>query len=206
MGHDGQVTLDPQIIDTAVMAGGLPARYLQTHRRYHTLVHIEYVLRRLDELSPDPADVTALRLAAWFHDAIYAPGRSDNEERSAFLAKDTLELVGAPPTLGTEVARLVLLTATHDPQRNDRPGTVLCDADLSVLGSAPDEYDSYTLAVREEYALVPDDAFRAGRAKILRQFLARPSLFHTSTGRERWEDAARANIERELAELEGREA
>jgi predicted metal-dependent HD superfamily phosphohydrolase len=197
------VSLDPQLLDTAVTAAGLPARYLQPHRRYHTLVHIEQVLRTVDELSPDLADVTALRLAAWFHDAIYAPGRSDNEERSAFLAKDTLELVGAPPALGAQVARLVLLTASHDPQPNDLPGALLCDADLSVLGSPADEYDSYASAIREEYELVPDDTFRAGRAKILDQFLARPYLFHTSNGRERWEDVARANIEREIAELKG---
>lgn len=195
--------LDQRLVDAAVTAAGLSARYSQTHRHYHTLIHVEHVLERVVELSTEPDDATALCAAAWFHDAIYAPGRSDNEERSAFLARETLELVGASPGLSTEVARLVTLTASHHPEPDDQAGAVMCDADLSILGSTPDEYAAYAAAIREEYSLVPDDAFRAGRARILRQLLGRPSLFHTSIGRERWEGYALANVRQEVFRLEG---
>ena len=62
-----------------------------------------------------------------------------------------------------------------------------------------DRYAEYVAAVRREYAHVPDRAFREGRAAILRDLLAKPHLFHTAYAREHWEDAARANVQRELA-------
>lgn len=191
------------LIDKAVTAAGLRARYSQAHRRYHTLGHVENVLLRIEELSPRHTDLLPIQLAAWFHDAIYAPSRDDNEERSAFLARDTLELVGASPALGTEVARLVILTASHDPTAQDMAGAVLSDADLSILGSSPDDYTRYATAVREEYAFIPDATFCVGRARILRTLLTRPSLYRTEIGQQRWEKTARLNIHREVGSLEG---
>jgi predicted metal-dependent HD superfamily phosphohydrolase len=99
------------------------------------------------------------------------------------------------------VARLVRLTATHDPIPGDRNGGLLTDADLCVLASPPDLYASYVAAVRREYAHVPDQAFAAGRAAVLNNLLSLPRLFHTPILRERWEDMARANILKELAGL-----
>jgi predicted metal-dependent HD superfamily phosphohydrolase len=52
--------------------------------------------------------------------------------------------------------------------------------------------------VRGEYAHVADDDFRAGRAAVLRDLLAKPQLFQTAYGRASWEVAARANVAREL--------
>ena len=79
---------------------------------------------------------------------------------------------------------------------------LLSDADLGILAAGADRYTAYVAAVRREYAHVPDDQFAAGRAAILRDLLAKPTLFHTAYAREHWEDAARANVARELAELE----
>ena len=81
-----------------------------------------------------------------------------------------------------EVARLVRLTVTHDPAAGDTNGEVLCDADLAILAAAPEEYAAYAAAVREEYGFVPDDAFRDGRAAVLRQLLGLPRLFRTPHG------------------------
>ncbi len=41
-----------RLLDAAVVAGGLGARYTQTHRAYHNLMHIEDVLLRIEELTP----------------------------------------------------------------------------------------------------------------------------------------------------------
>ena len=48
---------------------------------------------------------------------------------------------------------------------------------------------------------MPDDAFRAGRARILRGFLARPSVYSTPHFRNRYEQPARANLLRSLERL-----
>jgi predicted metal-dependent HD superfamily phosphohydrolase len=176
----------------------LDKRYGEPHRRYHTREHLTAVLDLVDELAADAADPGAVRLAAWFHDAVYDPERADNEERSARLAARMLADTDLPEATVGEVVRLVELTVTHAPEPGDRNGQVLCDADLAVLGADPDRYAAYAAAVREEYAFVPEDLFRAGRAEVLNSLLALPRLFHTDTARERYEQQARRNIETEL--------
>ena len=175
----------------------LEAAYADPGRGYHDRQHLTEVLTHVDALtSPDDPAREAVLLAAWFHDAVY-DGRGDDEERSAQLALSSL---GDSP-LAQEVARLVRLTATHRPADDDPAGQVLCDADLGILAADPARYASYVRGVRREYAHVPDSDFAAGRAAVLRDLLAKPTLFHTAPARERWEARARANVEAELARL-----
>ncbi|MEU9703482.1 hypothetical protein [Streptomyces sp. NPDC047981] len=181
----------------------LLARWSEPQRRYHTVDHLKAVLDRIDELPHEGGDMELIRLAAWFHDAVYRPDRSENEERSAVLAEKALTEAGLTPRRVTEVARLVRLTVTHDPADGDTDGEILCDADLAILATDEETYGGYVRTVREEFGFVPDDAFRQGRAAVLRQLLALPRLFRTPYGAAHWEARARANMERELAGLEG---
>jgi predicted metal-dependent HD superfamily phosphohydrolase len=174
-------------------------RYAEPHRRYHGVAHLRAVLDAVDDLAGHAADADAVRLAAWFHDAVYDPARDDNERASADLARARL---GGHPAAG-EVVRLVLLTAQHAPLPADRDGAVLCDADLAILAADPETYAAYAAAVRAEYAAVPDDAFRAGRARVLGDLLGHRWLFHTPAGRDRYESAARRNLRTELDLLGG---
>ncbi|WP_030173221.1 HD domain-containing protein [Spirillospora albida] len=176
----------------------LDARYGESHRRYHDRAHLAAVLDIVDELAGHAADADAVRLAAWFHDAVYDPQRADNEERSARLAVRMLADTDLAAATVDEVVRLVELTVGHAPGDDDRNGQVLCDADLAILGADPERYAAYAAAVREEYAFVPEEFFRAGRAQVLTGLLELPSLFHTPEARARFEDRARHNITTEL--------
>jgi predicted metal-dependent HD superfamily phosphohydrolase len=187
--------------DPVPYADRLLARWQEPQRRYHTLAHLVAVLDHVDTLERYAADADVVRLAAWFHDAVYLPDRSENEERSARLAERALPEAGVGREKTAEVARLVRLTVTHDPGEDDFDGQVLCDADLAVLASPPSAYAAYTAAVREEYHFVPNDAFRAGRSDVLRQLLALPRLFHTPFGQKHWEATARYNLRGELEML-----
>ncbi|MEU9226073.1 hypothetical protein AB0D40_17070 [Streptomyces massasporeus] len=187
--------------DPAPYADALLTRWQEPQRRYHTVEHLTAVLDRVDELERYARDPDVVRLAAWFHDAVYLPDRSENEERSARLAERALAEAGVPDAKTAEVARLVRLTVTHDPADDDPDGQVLCDADLAILASPPSAYAAYTTAVREEYHFVPSDAFREGRAAILRQLLDLPRLFRTPHGATAWEATARYNLTAELEML-----
>ncbi|MBQ1089105.1 hypothetical protein [Streptomyces sp. B93] len=187
--------------DPGPYAENLLARWSEPQRHYHTVAHLAAVLGHIDVLEEYAADPDVVRLAAWFHDAVYFPDRSENEERSARLAERALPEAGVSPEKTAEVARLVRLTVTHDPAADDADGQVLCDADLAILAAAPSAYAAYTAAVREEYGFVPNDAFREGRAAVLRQLLGLPRLFHTPYGAEHWEATARYNLTGELEML-----
>ncbi|MFC7649136.1 HD domain-containing protein [Streptosporangium lutulentum] len=100
----------------------LIARYGEPHRRYHTTAHLEAVLAHVDTLAEHAENPDLVRLAAWFHDAVYDPRRGDNEERSATLAERVLPELGLPAEAVATVARLVRLTVTHDPAAATRTG------------------------------------------------------------------------------------
>ena len=172
----------------------LLAAYGDPGRGYHDLTHLGEVLERLDELG---CTDDAVRLAAWFHDAVY-DGLGEDEERSAQWAEREL---GDDPGLAAEVGRLVRLTATHRPAPDDVAGQLLCDADLAILAAGPERYAAYVAGVRTEYAAVPEADFRAGRRAVLTALLAKEHLFDSSAARERWEAAARANLSAEIAAL-----
>ncbi|MHA7154331.1 DUF4031 domain-containing protein [Arthrobacter sp. TMN-50] len=178
----------------------LMVRWAETHRKYHTPSHLLDVLEALDVLF-SPADDDNLRrrvrLAAWFHDAVYEGSAGADERTSAALADELLAgLVPAPEA--AEVVRLILLTASHRPQPGDRAGDLLCDADLAVLGRPMRGYGQYVAAVRKEYSHVSDGDFAAGRADVVRRLLAMDPLFRTESAQLRWLDAARTNLTNEL--------
>ncbi|HEX6870519.1 MAG TPA: metal-dependent phosphohydrolase [Micromonosporaceae bacterium] len=179
----------------------LLARWQEPHRYYHTEHHLAAVLTVIDEHADWAHDPTAVRLAAWFHDAVYLPQRVDNEEASALLAEAWLPDLRLGGDLVAEVARLVRLTASHDPMPGDRNGGLLSDADLAILAAPAETYRWYSHAIRREYAHLPDAVFAGGRAAVLENLLSLPRLFHTPVLRDRFEDAARRNLSRELTAL-----
>ncbi|MGY1751906.1 HD domain-containing protein [Blastococcus sp. SYSU D01042] len=197
----------------AALAGGSPTSrtewaavvraWGEPHRRYHDLAHLAAVLGIVDRLADDAADPDAVRLAAWYHDVVYDPRRSDNEAVSAGRAKAGLRGL-VPDERIAEVERLVLLTAGHAVEPGDANGAVLCDADLAVLASPPEAYAAYASAVREEYAHVPDELFTAGRIAVLEQLLALPRLYRLPAVAGTWEPRARANVAAELSLLRDR--
>jgi len=186
-------------VSAASKAGDeLLSRWSEPHRHYHTVEHLDAVLSVIASHSDRAVDPDVVKLAAWFHDAVYDPLRVDNEEASALLAEAVLPRLSVPPERVAEVARLVRVTAGHDPLPGDRNGGLLVDADLAILAAAPETYRAYTIAIRREYAHLDDAQFATGRAGVLNNLLSLPRLFHTPVLRERWEDLARYNITAEL--------
>ena len=180
---------------------GLLSRHREPHRHYHTAHHVQDVLRYLDVLDPS-ADPT-LRLAGFYHDAVYdsplPPGSESNEERSAQLAEH--ELAGCDAELVKRVASLIRTTDGHRIVPVDGAGEFL-DADLSILGAEPRTYDRYAEQIRKEYVHVTKADYRVGRPIVLRRFLERDSLYFTPAAQSLWEAAARRNLARELQALE----
>ena len=183
-------------------------RWREPHRVYHSTLHLAVALDALDAVATEARvserTLWRARLALWFHDAVHDGVARQDEERSAELAAELLgPLAGTGVSTGDidEVARLVMVTADHDPAPDDVVGGLVSDADLAVLGGTPAVYTRYTRQVRAEYCDVPDALFRAGRAQVLRTLLDGGPLFRTAPGAARWEDAAEANLRDELAAL-----
>lgn len=195
------------------------AAYSSANRYYHNLTHIQQILIVINRLKSLATNHEAIALAAWFHDIVYNPKAQDNEQRSAEFAAAALTQMGLPlPTINI-VKQLILLTQTHqtsnldseftpnvnrksqiaNPQLIDRQ--ILLDADLSILGSNPQEYENYARAIRQEYSWLDDAAYRAGRKQVLINFLTREKIFSTLPIQASLENIARQNIQTEIKSL-----
>jgi predicted metal-dependent HD superfamily phosphohydrolase len=192
------------LIDDALKAE-LTKLYAAPDRHYHNLAHIEALLALAKRLQAEIADPNAVEAAIWFHDAIYDSRAKDNEARSAALAAERLAGPVEPERL-TKIVAMIEATATHQvPNLADatarHDAALLLDMDLSILGAPPADFDVYEEAVRQEYGWVPEDAWRAGRAAVLQNFLARQFIFHTAAFRSELEGQARENMARSVAAL-----
>src|SRR6266545_5632528 len=180
----------------------LLGRYAEQHRHYHDQRHLTETLDTIDELAELAENADTVRLAAWFHDAIYDPQADpgENEEVSAQLAELELAAYGVDEDRVAEIGRLVRLTAKHDCEPDDANGAVLCDADLRILSLSPERYDEYAAGIRQEYEHIADRDFARGRMTFMRG-LAETRLYATGKGHDEWEQAARDNIAREVEAL-----
>jgi predicted metal-dependent HD superfamily phosphohydrolase len=178
----------------------LAAAYAEPTRAYHNATHIGDCLTLLDtsrRLARHPDEVEA---AIWFHDAVYVAGRSDNEEQSAELARTSLRDAKVASDATERVGALVLATR-HGTTPHQPDESLLCDIDLSILGTPPELFDLFERHIRQEYAMVPEQIYRTRRSEILRGFLNRLSIFQTAWFRDRFEARARENLERILRTL-----
>ena len=194
--------------DVVARAGAeLLARWDEPARRYHTTRHLVEMFGALEELEGagqiDARQCAVARLAAWFHDAIYDPGAQPgtNEADSAALARDTLLQLGFGDRDIDAIERLVRLTASHEADDAEPLDTAFHDADLWILSAPGDRFDSYCAQVRDEFAHVPDGAYRQGRMAVLEPLAHRDTIYRTSRALHRWETPARINLGRELARL-----
>ena len=184
------------------MTPELEAAYAEPHRRYHDRRHIEACLELLAaEVDLTDAERQVLTYAIWWHDAVYDPTASDNELRSAAIAKRALADLDVNLHTRDEVARLILLTAGHEVEEGDRLGQVLVSVDLAILGAEPDDYDAYVQDVRAEFSHVTMEQWRAGRSRVLQRFLDATAIYPDPNFELRFEALARRNLGRELASL-----
>jgi predicted metal-dependent HD superfamily phosphohydrolase len=175
-------------------------RWQEPHRSYHSLAHLQDCLARLDEASATGKDRDLAEAALWYHDVVYQPEASDNEARSAELARAALLEGGVMKEIADEVARLVRVT-DHTVPPVDPVAALVCDVDLSILGRPADEFAEYEQRIRQEYHHVPESLYRAGRSRVLTHLSAREPLYLTSHFRSRFEAPARRNLARSLQTL-----
>jgi predicted metal-dependent HD superfamily phosphohydrolase len=190
--------------DACIVEAELRARaaYAQLHRHYHDQRHIDECLAELDwVVNLDEKKRRILRWAILWHDAVYEPGRRDNERRSAKLAQTELTRCGVDHADVEEVVRLIRLTEKHRVASGDRLGALMVSIDLAILGADPARYKAYAADVRLEYSHVPEKLWRMGRSLVLERMLDKDVLFPDREFRDRLETQARANMTAEIASL-----
>jgi len=158
---------------------------------------LTHCLREFDRAAALMKLPDAVELALWFHDAVYAPGARDNEQRSA----DLFRLWGRAwffPALVDKITGFILITKHRQPP-DEGDESYVVDIDLSSFGEDWPIFLRDTRNVRNEQAHVPDAVYHPAHARFLNMLLNRPSIFHTDFFFGCYEESARRNIERLLA-------
>lgn len=184
-------------------------RWRDPERHFHNLKHLVDVLARVDELGEETHEPAIVRLAAWYHGAVfdaarykaYASRGGEDEVASAVVAIEELTSLGVPEARARRVGDLVSMLVRHTPAADDMDAAVLCDADLAMLATEPQKYKTYLQDVRAEYADVPIEDYLKARARILGKLLCRKNLFHSPLSAQ-WEGPARQNLQAELQRVE----
>ncbi|WP_051681979.1 hypothetical protein [Cellulomonas sp. HZM] len=206
----GATAPDDEIRDTGQL---LIDRWSEQGREFHNLKHLVDVLVRVDELAEETHEPDLVRLAAWYHGAVfdsadrkaYANRGGEDEAASATLAVEELTALGIPAARVQRVHDLVTALVRHNPDPADFDCAVLCDADLAMLAAEPQRYKAYLHGLRAEYSHLPVEDYVRARMRILRKLLARPTLFSSPLGAV-WEEPARQNVSAELQRLEKEQA
>lgn len=178
--------------------------YRQPHRGYHNQEHLDELIALARRYTPDLD--TAEQLALLFHDAVYVPGAGHglNEALSARLMRATIAALGRTDRLlagltegELQKAATIIEATTHD-REPPAEAARLCDLDLWRLAAPWPDFERHADGVRHEYLHLVggDEAFWTARRAFYRDMLKKPHLFATADFRDRFEAAARANLER----------
>ena len=118
------------------------------------------------------------------------------------FAKYRMEAIQYPREKLVRCYRQINATKTHQLTQGDDEDTAwLLDFDLAILGSDWETYSKYLDKIRKEYSIFPTFLYQRGRKKVLQLMLDRKQLFHTPYYFDRFEAAARQNLQRELTLL-----
>lgn len=165
--------------------------YSEPQRHYHTMQHLEECLAELDaaETAGHITSPDMIQAALWFHDAVYDPQGSDNEELSAQMAENAL----TGSSYESSVRRLIMLTKKHEPEGGADDAWMI-NIDLAIFGQPAERALEYERQIRQEYAWVPEAAYREKRREILAAFLSRPRIYLTDWFHARYDRRARENL------------
>jgi predicted metal-dependent HD superfamily phosphohydrolase len=172
-------------------------------RHYHNVAHVMQCLSEFNKAKQflRLENMEFVRVALWFHDAVYDTHAKDNEEKSAALAREMLSSQDEDVFMIQEVERLILLTKYHE-NATDLSGKLMVDCDLSILGQNEFNYGRYETYIRLEYDWMFDADFAKGRIAFLEKMLGRPTIFCSDYFIQTYEQQARRNIRDSIKKLQ----
>lgn len=178
------------------------ARYAEPQRCYHTRQHLDECLAWFRQNPALTRARAVLFFALYYHDAVYQPFAENNEAASAQLAVQQLKAHGVELATCMQIQQLILATQHHGYfQVKDELTAELLDIDLAILAAPTARFTQYEAQIRQEYAEVPDLIFKHKRGAMLKGFLARPYIYLTVAFQQRFEKAARENLQRACLNL-----
>ncbi|HXA46239.1 MAG TPA: pantetheine-phosphate adenylyltransferase [Burkholderiaceae bacterium] len=181
--------------------------YGGANRHYHNLDHLVHGLTEIKawaaRTDAKGADIDMLKMAFWFHDAVYGQVQeqvSDEEASARLWLTSKLDAAAAAGS-----ADLIRVTDHFQASAISHPlKHVMLGVDLAILGQDEDVYDTYARAIRREYQHVPEQEYKTNRRNALIHLCDKAKaglLYGDAYFAEQYGAAAISNMTREIETL-----
>jgi len=141
----------------------------ESHRHYHNLNHLNDLIEQINENKSkfSEKEYEKLILAALFHDCVYDPMSSTNEEDSAnFLMECSIDKTNLDVL---EVKQMILDTKTH--QSTTNLSETFNHYDMSIVERDFDQLLEWERGISEEFSVYPKEQYKEGRLKFLESLM-----------------------------------
>jgi predicted metal-dependent HD superfamily phosphohydrolase len=140
----------------------------ESHRSYHTQNHLLDLIDQINEQKSklNQVQYEKLILCALFHDIVYDPKKSDNEEKSANFFIECCQDKSNSDVL--EVKQMILDTKTHEATTNLSESFNYYD--MSIVERDFDQLLEWENGIHEEFKAY-GEAYKEGRLKFLESIL-----------------------------------
>jgi predicted metal-dependent HD superfamily phosphohydrolase len=135
------------------------------HNQNHLFDLLEQINTDFDHGLLSLTEKKKLQMVALFHDVIYDPSRSDNEEKSAEFMVSICE----DRELLNDIYQAILDTKTH--QSSSALSEKFNKYDMNIVERDYDSLLKWEEGIRKEYSMYSDEQYKEGRVKFLESLL-----------------------------------
>lgn len=185
--------------------------YRQPHRFYHTEEHLAFMLSLAHELKLELT--VEQELALLFHDAVYRPGSTNNEEDSACILMYLAEQYKEDRVFTSFISQVDLsivcqiIRDTKEHTSTLKESIPALDLDLAILGAPAEVYQAYSHGIMKEHVgVVTLGTYVQRRLNWLRNMinsrLVEGTLFQLEDFNLRYDQQAFTNMRAEIRMLQ----
>lgn len=141
----------------------------ESHRSYHNLNHLNDLISQINENKSkfSEKEYEKLMLSAIFHDIVYDPSSSTNEEDSANFLMECVVDKSSEDIL--EVRQMILDTKTHNSTTNLSES--FNNYDMNIVERDFDQLLDWEKGISEEFSVYPKEKYKEGRLNFLESLL-----------------------------------
>jgi predicted metal-dependent HD superfamily phosphohydrolase len=145
------------------------AMWNESHRSYHNLNHLNDLISQINENKSNfsEKEYEKLMLAAIFHDVVYDPSSSTNEEDSANFLMECVVDKNNSDIL--DVKQMILDTKTHN--STTKLSESFNNYDMNIVERDFEQLVEWEKGISEEYSVYPKEQYKEGRVKFLESLL-----------------------------------
>lgn len=175
----------------------LEKQYNNENRYFYNLTHVTHQLKLLEQYHYLIKNEEVVFFAIWFRHISNDTWRTNNEERSAYVARLKLTEAHVPNAIIQKVVQYISGCKNYTAPLEDDEA-VFQDLDLAVFGMDSSVYEIYSDQLRKEWRRLPSFILNRRRKDFLYLLLERDNIYNTEKFQATYELQARRNMKFEL--------